>query len=110
MATSFLTRVEQQIKAASARGELDNLPGAGKPLKSHPEEAVADAATLIGFRIMAQAGALPEEIKLKKALELAKAAYREVADEAEKKEGMRVIADLSMKYDIAVEARKKFMA
>ena len=47
MATSFLTRVEQQIKAASARGELDNLPGAGKPLKSHPEEAVVDAATLI---------------------------------------------------------------
>ena len=101
--------VEQQIAAAAARGELKNLAGEGKPLPAHPEEALADPGTLIGFRIMAEAGALPEEIKLRKSLDMARAAYAELTDPQEKKAAMKIIADLMMRHNIAQEARKKFM-
>ncbi len=38
-AVSFIDRiVEQQIQAAMARGEFDDLPGAGKPLDLDPRE------------------------------------------------------------------------
>ena len=109
MTARFQRLVEQQIAAAAARGELRNLAGEGKPLPAHPEQAVTDPATLIGFRIMAEAGALPEEITLRKSLDVARAAYAELTDPTEKKEAMKVISDLMMRHAIAQEARRKFM-
>ena len=57
---------ERQILKARASGALDNLKGAGKPL---PPDSGGDAATAAGFRMMAEAGALPGEIDLRKQIE-----------------------------------------
>ncbi len=102
MKTSKLA--EQQIRKAQAEGKLDNLKGAGKPLKRESGDT-ADAA---GYRIMAEAGALPEEIQLRKAVEAQLAHLQTLTDPAERKTAMAKLADLQMRLSIAEEARRKF--
>ncbi|MBF9030229.1 DUF1992 domain-containing protein [Rhodobacterales bacterium HKCCE3408] len=99
---------EQRIKAAEAKGELRGLAGEGKPLPERPEEAYIDAGTAVGHRMMAEAGALPEEVILRRRLEEAKAAWREVRGTEAEKPAMARIAELTQKLAIAEEARKKF--
>ena len=96
---------EQRILAAEAEGKLANLKGAGKPL---PDRGGGDHADAVGFRMMAEAGALPEEMRLKK--ELAEA--RKTLAAAEGGEAWRaasaVVADLEMRLSIQEEARRRF--
>jgi delta 1-pyrroline-5-carboxylate dehydrogenase len=97
--------IEAQIRKAEAEGKLRGLEGEGKPLPDRPPGEGADA---IGFRIMAEAGALPEEIRLRAELDAALAAWQ-AAPEADKKALMARIADLQLRYEIAREARRKFL-
>ena len=66
-------------------------------------------ATAVATRIMAEAGALPEEFKIKKLLAAARAAYADAEGAEAKRLAMSLIADLEMRYNIAVEARRKLM-
>ena len=100
---------ERQILKAQAEGKLDGLEGEGKPLPNRPGDALIDAADAVGHRIMAEAGALPEDIKLKARLEAAREAWRAAENDEEKAERMQEIAELEMKYAIAVKARRKFL-
>ena len=109
MSRSFRLLVEQQINKAIAEGELDHLEGHGKPLPDRSGEAFTDVATQVAIRIMAEAGALPEEFKIKKLLEPARHAYRNAETDEEKRLAMALIADLEQRYNIAVEARRRFM-
>lgn len=59
---------------------------------------------------MAEAGALPEEFKIKKLLDAARENYRNAEHEDEKRVAMALIADLEQRYNIAVEARRRFMS
>ena len=101
--------VERQILKAQAEGKLSGLDGEGKPLPAHPEEAHVDPAEAAGFRIMAEAGAVPEEIALARAVEEAKAAYRAARGTDGEKAAMARVADLQMKHAIARDARRKFL-
>lgn len=109
MSRKYRELTEVQIRKAQAEGQFDDLPGAGQPLPAHPEEAMIDPMEAVGHRIMAEAGALPEEIALKKALDAAREDWRHAADAAEKKRLMARIAELQMKHEIAREARKTFL-
>ena len=109
MSRSLRNLTEQQIEKAQLEGKLDNLDGAGKPLPHRPEEALLDPGMAIGHRIMAEHGALPEEIRLKEDLRSAREAWQAAADAAEKKRLMAEIARLELAYNIAVEARRKFL-
>lgn len=109
MTHSYGRLVEQQIQKALAEGKLSGLKGEGKPLPDRSGEAFIDMATAVAARIMAEAGALPEEFKIKKLLEAAKQSYREAEGEDAKRVAMAQIADLQQRYNIAVEARRRFM-
>ncbi|WP_371225891.1 DUF1992 domain-containing protein [Roseovarius sp. 2305UL8-3] len=100
---------ERQILKAITEGKLDGLDGEGEPLPERPGDALIDPADAVGHRIMAEAGALPEEIKLKKQLQAAKEAWAATEGEAASKDLMKEIARLEMEYSIAVEARRKFL-
>jgi len=100
---------ERQILKAIAEGKLSGLEGEGERLPDRPGDALIDTADAVGHRIMAEAGALPEEIKLKKQVQAVKEAWAAAEGEAAKKELMKEIAQLEMKYSIAVEARRKFL-
>lgn len=100
---------ESQIRKALAEGKLSGLEGEGKPLPLRPRDALIDAGDAVGFRIMAEAGALPDEIKLKAALDQARKDWQQETDPALKKQLMKVIADIQLRYEIAREARQKFL-
>ena len=108
MSRKFRQLTEAQIRKAEAKGELSGLAGEGKPLPDRPGDRLIDPGDAVGHRIMAEAGALPEEILLKRQLSDAKAAYAEVP-EKDKKAAMAKIADLELKLAIAQEARRKFL-
>ena len=58
---------------------------------------------------MVEASALPLEITLKAELEATRTAFQAAADEAGKRRIMARIADLEMRYEIARDARRKFL-
>jgi len=109
MTRGFDKLSERQMQKALAEGKLSGLTGEGKPLPDRPEAALVDPGEAVGYRIMHEHGALPEEITLRKALDAAKAAWREAQGDAAKRDAMAKIAELQMKLSIAEDARKKFM-
>jgi len=100
----FSGMAERQILKAQAEGQFDNLKGAGKPL-SIGSDGSADA---IGFRIMAEAGALPREIQLRKAVDEQTKLVQAAPDEASRKSAMKKLLDLQLRLDIEREARQRF--
>ncbi len=109
MTQSIARLVEQQIQKALAEGKLRGLKGEGQPLPDRSGEAFIDMATAVAVRIMAEAGALPEEFKIKKLLEAARQTYREAEGHDARRLAMALIADLEQRYNMAVEARRRFM-
>jgi hypothetical protein len=59
--------VEQRISAAAARGEFDNLPGAGEPLEFDDDALVPDEVR-VANRIMKNAGFVPPAVEHLRAL------------------------------------------
>lgn len=101
--------VERQILKARLKGQLQGLKGEGEPLPDHPEAAFVNPAEAVAFRIMAEAGVLPEEITLKKEVAAQRAALAMITDPAGRKIAMARLADLEMRQSIAEEARRSFM-
>ena len=101
--------IERQILKALAEGKLQGLEGEGKPLPDRSGEAFVDPAEAAGYRMMAEAGAMPEEFRLKAELDAARKLYAERDDPEEKRQLMALIAELQMRHEIAREARRKFM-
>ncbi len=107
---SWLARLaERQMQLFRLKGGLQGLPGEGKPLPDHTADAFVSAGDAVGFRIMAQAGVLPEEIVLKKQVIAQRAHLATLTDEAARKEAMAELARLEMRQAIAEEARRRFM-
>ncbi|WP_172295960.1 DUF1992 domain-containing protein [Pseudoruegeria sp. HB172150] len=109
MSRSFRSLIERQIFKAQAEGQLDNLEGQGKPLPDRSGEAHLDAGEAAAHRMMAEAGALPEEILIKRQVAAQKQVLAGLTDPDERKAAMRKLADLELKLAIAQEARRKFM-
>lgn len=100
---------EQQIAKARLKGDLEGLEGEGKPLPERPGDAFLDPGIAAGFRIMAEAGALPEEIRLKKEIDALKERMSTILESEPRKAAMAELAKLEMRRAIAIEARKKFL-
>lgn len=56
---------EQRILDAIARGELENLPGSGRPLDLD-DDALIPAELRLAYRVLKNAGYVPEEVRLKR--------------------------------------------
>lgn len=107
---SWLSRLaERQIQKARLKGQLQGLVGEGKPLPDRTGDAFVSPGDAVGFRIMAQAGVLPEEIVLKKQIEDHLALLATLTDAQARKAAMATLAELQMKQAMAEEARRKFL-
>ena len=107
---SWLSRLaERQIQKARLKGQLQSLEGEGKPLPDRPGDAFISAGDAAGFRIMAQAGVLPEEITLKKEAAAQRAHLATLTDPAQRKAAMAELARIEMLQAIAEESRRKFL-
>ena len=100
---------ERQILKAKAEGKLQGLTGEGAPLPDRPEQALIDAGTAAGHRIMAEAGALPREISLKKEIDALRQVLAAETIAEKRKSLMARLADLEMRHAMEAEARRKFL-
>ena len=100
---------ERRMLKARAEGQLEKLAGEGKPLPDRSGEAHLSAGEAVGFRMMAAAGVLPEEIALKKQVEAARHAAQAAKGTPDEKAAMARLSELMMKQAIAEEARRKFL-
>ncbi|MEJ5224407.1 MAG: DUF1992 domain-containing protein [Anaerolineales bacterium] len=94
--------VESSIEEAMKRGDFDNLPGKGKPLRlddyfDTPEEL------RVGYSVIKNAGFMPEEAELLKEIGLLKEQLASIFDEEARKRLLRQINDRQLKYDLLVE-------
>lgn len=107
---SWLSRLaERQILKTQLKGGFQGLAGEGKPLPDRPGDAFVSAGEAAGFRLMAEAGALPEEIRLKKeALALADQ-LAALPDGPDRKALQARLANLQMRQAMAEEARRAFL-
>lgn len=60
----YLDYIDEQIREAQARGDFDNLPGAGKPL--HLDENPFSGDKALAYSLLKQNGYAPPEVELAK--------------------------------------------
>ena len=96
---------ERQILKAEAEGQFRNLRGAGKPLNMDNDAGSSEA---VGFRIMAEAGALPREIELRKAVAAQTERLKAALSDEDRRRETKALADLQLRLDIEAEARRRF--
>ena len=89
--------ISAQIRDAEARGEFDNLAGAGKPLD------LSDADADFLARALKENDAVPEFVLLHKQLEELRAELPNLPV-SERKEVLRKIAELEPKMELAKQA------
>ncbi|KAA9008054.1 DnaJ family domain-containing protein [Histidinibacterium aquaticum] len=105
---SFLSRIaERLIDAAQKNGDLSGLKGEGAPVAVKGGNPHVDVVTEVGHRVMAENGAVPPEVVMRRQLAEARADFRAAETEDEKKRAMLRIADLELRYNMATEARMR---
>ena len=107
---SWLSRLaERRMQAARLKGQFQGLAGEGKPLPDRTGDAFITPGEALGFRIMAEAGVLPEEIVLKKVAQAQRDKLAALTDPAERKAAMAELAQIEMRQAMAEEARRAFL-
>ncbi|MDY6881719.1 MAG: DnaJ family domain-containing protein [Desulfatiglans sp.] len=79
----FQKIIEQKIKEASLKGEFDDLPGKGKPIKLEDESHLPDDLRLT-YKILKNANCLPPELQLKKEIRHLEDMLENMPDERER--------------------------
>ena len=94
--------ISAKIREAEARGEFDDLPGAGKPLPKveNPENAVVD-------RIMKEHGAVPPFVSLSKELAKLREELAETGDRDRRREIMEAISMMQTRVALAKDQWKR---
>ena len=106
MEEAFALLAESKIRAAMARGEFDNLPGAGKPLP--PDELARVPGELrMGMRLLKNAGAVPPELEAHRDVARLGTLIAATGDAEERTRLSRLRADAEMRYRLLVERRRR---
>ncbi len=98
--------IEARIRKAMAEGEFDNLPGKGKPIDLSKYYGVPEHLR-IAYQMMKDSGYIPEEVRLKKEMELLKGKIKQCNSEAEKNKLMKELTDISQQFHFHMEYNKK---
>jgi hypothetical protein len=91
--------VEQRIEAAIAAGELDNLPGAGRPLVLDDDELIPEELR-VAHRILKNAGFVPPGLETRREVASVQALLHHVTDEGARKRALVRLALLEAKLDL----------
>ena len=79
----FQRIVEKRIKEAQRKGDLDNLPGTGAPLRLEDDSRIPEDLRL-AYKILKNADCLPPELELKKEIRKMEDLLERIPDEKEK--------------------------
>lgn len=101
----FASVAEAKIREAIEKGELNNLPGKGKPviiesmLFVPPDERLA-------FSIMKNSGIEPVEVSLKREIEEIRQSIKICTDKIELEKLEKKLRETSIRYGILMEKRR----
>jgi len=84
---AFDSLAEQRIAEAIARGEFDDLPGAGRPLDLDDDRLVPPELRM-AYRILRNAGFVPPGVEARKEIAALEALVRESVEPEERKRGV----------------------
>lgn len=85
--------IERKIKEAQEKGDFDNLPGKGEPLKLEDDSQVPGDLRM-AYKILKNSDCLPPEIELKKEIRQMEDMLANIPDE---KERYRLIKKINLK-------------
>ncbi|MCJ7772517.1 MAG: DUF1992 domain-containing protein [Desulfobacterales bacterium] len=106
-ADTFENLVEAKIKKAMDEGAFKNLQGKGKPIDLSKYYGMPEHLRL-GYQILKNAGYIPEEVRLKKEMELIKEKMRKCRSEKSKSKLMKELSEISQQFNFYMEYNKKF--
>ena len=97
---------EQKILDAIASGELDNLPGKGRPLNLDDLRNVPPQLRL-EYKVLKNAGLLPEEVTLQKEIAALEELLQNCRNADQASDLKRQIIEQTVRYNILREKRHK---
>ncbi|MFQ5483882.1 MAG: DnaJ family domain-containing protein [Desulfobacterales bacterium] len=98
MLNGFEKIVEERIREAQKKGELDHLPGSGRPFFLENEPRVPEELRL-AYKILKNAGFNPPEIELKKKIRQTEDLFSRMAETAEKYRVLKKLNFLVLKLN-----------
>jgi Domain of unknown function (DUF1992) len=90
--------VEQKLLEAVSRGELDNLPGAGRPLDLEDDPLVPEDLR-VAYRILKNAGYVPPEVEALNDISQLERLVLEGTDDAARSKAARKLALLRTRIE-----------
>lgn len=96
--------IESKIAESMRKGEFDNLPGAGKPLPLDDDAHVPEELR-VGYKLLKNAGMLPEELQLRKEMVTLEDLLACCRDEAEKTKLRGQLSMKKLRYDTLMKER-----
>jgi len=93
-------RAEERIRVAIERGELDGLPGAGRPLDLD-DDALVPQALRVAYRVLRNAGVVPEQVRVRGEMAALERLLESAPDEASRVRGLRRLEALRMRVAAA---------
>jgi hypothetical protein len=100
----FEVIAERRIEEAMAKGEFDHLQCKGKPIP--PDDLVMVPEELrMAYKILKNAGIVPEELELRKTIHSLSELLRACADEEERKNLRLKITEKQLRYNMIMESR-----
>jgi hypothetical protein len=101
----MLFLAERRIEEAIARGELDDLPGAGQPL-ALDDDALVPEELRVAYRILKNAGFVPPEVdELREIGQLERLVQQGCADARAQARAVKKLALLRTKIETAYYAK-----
>ncbi len=86
--TGFDRLVEERIREAIDRGELNDLPGQGEPLVLDDDSAIPEELRA-AYRVLKNAGMVPEEVELRRGIHALETSIEALAEGGERAAAQR---------------------
>ena len=98
--------VNEMIREAMARGEFDNLPGAGKPQNLDSYFAAPEDLRM-AWSVLRNAGYLPEEVQLMKDIAALKERLATAPSETERAKLKKELDEKVLSFNVVMEQRQR---
>jgi hypothetical protein len=98
--------VDEMIRDAMARGEFDNLPGAGKPQNLDSYFAAPEDLRM-AWSVLRNAGYLPEEVELMKDIAALRARLAAAPSDAERVKLKKELDEKVLGFNVVMEQRQR---
>lgn len=98
MIPGFNKIIEERIRMAQERGDFEDLPGAGKPIRFDDDSHIPEDLRM-AYKVMKNADFIPPEIALKKQIQSTQELVASMPDSGEKYRAMRKLNYLVFKLN-----------